>query len=294
MKILLTGANGQLGAEIARQAGLAGHEVIPTDIAQLDITEFEHVKAAFDRYGPDVVVNAAAWTAVDAAEKHELDAFRVNIDGPKNLAQVCGSTGTVLVHYSTDYVFDGRKQGAYNEADDTGPLNAYGLSKLLSEAQVRRGADKHLILRTSWLFSSHGNNFVKTMLRLARERHRVSVVADQLGKPTSAGELARLTLFAVSGGAPVSGTYHVAQPDAVSWHGFAKAVFTEAQSQGVRLRIGEVEAVSAADFRSAAERPANSELDCALFESTFGTRIAPWRDSLATVIEELRNGGFFA
>ena len=293
MKLLVTGANGQLGREVCIRARERGHAVTPTNRTQLDITEPVHVRAALQRYEPDVVINAAGWTAVDAAEDHKIAALRVNVDGPRNLAEACESHDIPLVHYSTDYVFDGAKDTPYSEADNTGPINAYGRSKLMSEEQVRSANARHLILRTSWLFSRWGNNFVKTMLQLGMDRNRLSVVSDQRGKPTSASELARITVCAIDFDAEVSGTYHVAQPEAVSWHEFAEAIFAEAGRQGIALSVREVEPITSDDFRSQAKRPANSVLDCSSIEAALDLSIEPWMASLQKVIMDLKSEGFF-
>jgi len=240
-------------------------------------------------FQPDAVINAAAYTAVDRAESEVEAAFAVNRDGPANLARACERAGISLIHISTDYVFDGSKQGAYVEGDPVSPLGVYGESKLAGEEAVRTLCPKHLILRTSWVFSAHGNNFVKTMLRLGAEREELGVVADQFGKPTSAAEIARLILDTLPDTEGKWGTYHLAQPDAVSWHGFAEAIFDAAKRQGIVMKVEQVQPISTADYPTPARRPANSELDCRLLKSVFGVTIRGWRESLAEVIGELND-----
>jgi len=288
MKVLVTGCKGQVGIELIRQ-GITTHEVVAFDHAGLDITDANAVHAVVQQVRPDVVINAAAYTAVDRAEEEVELAFAVNRDGPKNLAKACSAINIPMVHISTDYVFDGSKQGAYTEEDPIAPLGVYGASKAAGEAAVRAHCPHHLILRTSWVFSAHGNNFVKTMLRLGAERKEISVVADQWGCPTAASELAR-GIYAAIGkklNADTYGTYNFCQPQKTSWHGFAEAVFSEARRQGWKLEILSVKAISTAEFPTLAKRPINSVLDCDRFESSFNQAIRSWSESLHDVINEL-------
>lgn len=289
MKIVVTGCNGQVGSELIRQGLAAGHDMVGLDSAMLDITDGMAVEHGLALHAPDAVVNAAAYTAVDKAEDDVAAAFAVNHDGPANLAAGCAGLNIPLVHYSTDYVFDGSKAGAYIEDDAVAPLGVYGESKLAGETAVRQGCPKHLIFRTSWVFSAHGNNFVKTMLRLGTERDELGIVADQHGKPTAAAEIARVTLEVLARDGGHWGVYHLAQPAATSWHGFAGAVFAEARAEGFALQVKNVKAITTADYPTPAKRPANSELDCGKIEKTFGVVIRPWRESLAEVIKELKS-----
>lgn len=290
MKIIVTGCYGQVGCELMRQGAERGHEMVGLDVAHLDITDRHAVEQMLVPLAPDAVVNAAAYTAVDRAESDSAAAFAVNRDGPAHLAEVCAQLDIPLVHYSTDYVFDGSKAGAYGEDDAVAPPGVYGESKLAGEAAVRKGCPMHLIFRTSWVFSAHGNNFVKTMLRLGAERDELGVVADQFGKPTAAAELARITLQILAMKHDAWGTYHLAQPDATSWYGFAEAIFVAARSRGIALQLRQLNKIATADYPTPAKRPANSELDCSLLENTFALKIRPWRDALAGVIEELKHG----
>lgn len=290
MKILIAGAHGQLGTQLCRQVEGLGWPFMAVDRDALDIADRSAVRAAVRAYMPDAVVNAAAYTAVDKAETEIEPAFSVNRDGPENLAVACADLGIPLVHISTDYVFDGRKQGAYTEDDAMVPLGVYGRSKAEGEMAVRHLCPKHLILRTSWVFSAHGHNFVRTMLRLGSEREELGVVDDQFGKPTSASEIARLILFTLSQAEGRWGTYHLAQPEVTSWHGFAQAIFVEAERLGWPLRVKQVNPISTEEYPTPARRPANSELNCGKLEASFGVRIRPWKESLGEVIEELRHG----
>ena len=289
MKVFITGAHGQVGYALQAQALQLGWQVRAVDRDALDITDADAVSAAIGAFSPDAVINAAAYTAVDRAEAEPDLAFSVNRDGTASLARVCGAAGIPLVHYSTDYVFDGSKTGAYVEDDPVAPLDVYGASKLAGEQALRTHCFRHLILRTSWVFSAHGHNFVKTMLRLGAERAQLRVVADQQGKPTAAAELARLTCEILPKAKDRWGIYHVAQPSVTSWHGFAEAIFFEANRQGFDLKVTDVQAITTAEYPIPARRPVNSELNCERLEAAFGVSIRPWRESLAEVIGELKH-----
>jgi len=284
MGVFVVGTSGQLATKLHRLGPGLGCSLLPP--IKLDVTDVPTLRAELDARRPRIIINAAAYTAVDQAEIDAARAFAVNTDGPRELARWCAENGAALIHVSTDYVFDGRKQSAYAESDPTGPLGIYGESKLAGEGAVRDLLARHIILRTSWIFSATGHNFVKTMLNLARQRDEVRVVADQIGKPTSAAELARAILeIARTTGELQWGTYHFACPEATSWHGFAEAIMDEqAPFTGRRPKVV---AISSAEYPTRAKRPANSNLDTSHFESTFKFRPRAWREELRAVIGEL-------
>jgi len=289
MKALITGCYGQVGRELVALAERYGYEAIGFDHDSLDITDQQAVQACVQAENPDVVINAAAYTAVDKAEDDVALATAVNATGVGYLAEACGKADIPLVHISTDYVFDGSKNTAYIESDAVSPLGVYGETKLEGEVLVQNTCEKHYILRTSWVFSAHGNNFVKTMLRLAAEREELGIVADQRGKPTSAHEIARAIYEMLHSKKKAWGTYHLAQPDVANWHGFATSIFEEARKQGLILKVAKVKAIATADYPTPAKRPENSELDCAKIEKTFEISLTPWQQSLVDVIKELKN-----
>jgi len=298
VKLLVTGAGGQLATELVRQAGDC--QIVALTQTEFDITDAAAVFRVVEKIAPDAVVNAAAHTAVDRAESEVEIAFAANRDGPAHLAAACAAYAIPLLHVSTDYVFDGTKAGAYTEEDPPGPgsLGVYGQSKAAGEAAVRAVLPEHIILRTSWVFSAHGNNFVKTILRLAGERDELRVVADQYGCPTAASDLAAailamLPLVVAHGGR--WGTYHFCQPEATTWHEFAEAIIDQARIvdqtriAGAQLRVKNIVPITTADYPTPARRPANSALDCTKLKSVFGIQPRPWRVSLHEVIQELRS-----
>ncbi len=293
MKLLVTGAGGQVGRELVRAAGFGG-EVVGLTRSDLDVTDREAVRRVVERYAPAAVINAAAYTAVDRAETEPDLAFSVNRDGPAHLAAACAAAGIPLVHFSTDYVFDGTKGVPYTEADPANPLGVYGQSKWAGEEAVRERLDRHVILRTSWVFSAHGHNFVKTMLRLSREREVLRVVADQRGNPTAAADIARLALevahrAATDPDAP-RGTYHVAGAPATTWHGLAEAVVQEARQHGARaVRI---EPIPTSAYPTPARRPPDARLDTGRLAEVWGIEPPPWRAALRRVVAELAERGW--
>jgi len=291
MKILLTGAYGQVGWELTRRSRKRGFAVEATDVDVFDITDPRAVEEKVCGQGWELVVNCAAYTAVDRAESEPELALAVNRDGPANLAAACGKAHIPLVHISTDYVFDGSKQGPYRETDPVLPLGVYGRSKAEGDTEVRSRLREHIILRTSWVYGVHGNNFVKTMLRLGQERRVLRVVNDQQGCPTNAADLAEVIL-AIAGRCDRNpwGTYHYSGKGVTTWHGFAEAIFAEAQKY-TSLLVERVEPIPSAQYPTPAKRPANSVLDCSLFTSTFGIEPRPWRESLAEVIHGLFSQG---
>lgn len=292
--ILVTGAEGQVGRELMRRAAGCRKPLLGAGHEDLNITRAQLVHEEILDTRPALVVNAAAYTAVDKAEEESETAYAVNRDGVINLAQACAVAGVPLVHLSTDYVFDGTKRGGYTEDDPVCPVNVYGKSKEAGERELRERLRRHVILRTSWVYGVHGANFVKTMLRLGREREELRVVADQQGCPTAAADIAdtivALVNRIVEGGDDFPwGTYHYAGAGVTTWHGFAEAVFALAAAHWDR-KI-KVTPVSTAEFPTAARRPMNSVLDCSRIEAVFGLKPRPWRDALAEVVTELMTKG---
>ncbi|MGD9616198.1 MAG: dTDP-4-dehydrorhamnose reductase [Alphaproteobacteria bacterium] len=288
MKVLVLGAGGQVGRELLRHSWPAAVRLIALGRGELDITRRDAVYATVAGERPDIVVNAAAFTAVDRAESERDAAWAANCAGPANIAAACREAGIKLIHISTDYVFDGTKSGAYREDDPVNPLGVYGASKEAGERAIREALREHLILRTAWVYSAHGHNFVKTMLRLAGERPVLRVVADQTGSPTSAADVAgAIALIAqrVADGNAAWGTYHFTGAGTVTWHGFAETIVDLASRwRGPPPRI---EAIATVDYPTPARRPANSVLDCSRITAVFGIEPRPWRAALAEVIEEL-------
>jgi len=287
MKVLITGCNGQVGQELVFLASEYGCEAIGLDRESFDITDQSVVEKLIQQYQPDVVINAAAYTAVDKAESDVEAAFAVNATGVRYLAQACADMDIPLVHISTDYVFDGSKTGAYVETDAVNPLSVYGKSKLAGEEAVQRICEKYYILRASWVFSAHGNNFVKTMLRLGSEREALGVVADQYGKPTSAQEIAKAIYVMLTSHKEVWGLYHMAQPDVTTWYGFADVIFAEARKQGVKLQLKTLNKITTNDYPTPAKRPINSELDCKKLKKVFAIGIKYWAESLQEVLKNI-------
>jgi dTDP-4-dehydrorhamnose reductase len=287
MKILVTGAHGQVGWELTRRGKNRGFAVEATDVEVFDITDARAVEEQVCVPGLALVINCAAYTAVDRAESEPELALAVNRDGPACLATACGKARIPLIHISTDYVFDGSKEGPYRETDPVAPLGVYGRSKAEGEREVRTRLPEHVILRTSWVYGIHGHNFVKTMLRLGQERQVLRVVDDQQGCPTNAADLAEIIL-AIAGKYDRKpwGTYHYSGKGVTTWHGFAEAIFAEARKY-TSLLVERVEPIPTAQYPTPAKRPANSVLDCSLFTSTFGIEPRPWRESLAEVMQGL-------
>jgi dTDP-4-dehydrorhamnose reductase len=288
MKLLVLGAGGQVGRELCRRQWPAGYRLAGFDRADVDITREGSIAAAMQRERPDLVINAAAYTAVDRAESEPDAAWAANCTGAGYLAAACREAAIPLVHISTDYVFDGEKAGPYREDDPVNPLGVYGRSKEAGDRALREALAEHVILRTAWVYSAHGHNFVKTMLRLAAERPVLRVVADQTGSPTSAADIAAAIAYVVQRAAAGQGrwgTYHFTGAGAVTWHGFAETIFDLAEPW--RGPAPRVEAITTADYPTPARRPANSVLDCSRIGEAFGITPRPWREALAEVIQEL-------
>lgn len=291
MTILVTGSGGQVGTELLRRARAHGIDAVGLSRQELDITGAAAVYSALSRLSAAVVVNAAAYTAVDRAEQDKAAAFAANCDGPANLAQCCHREGIPLIHISTDYVFDGSKSEPYTEDDPVAPLGVYGASKAAGEQAVRELLPAHVILRTAWVYSAHGHNFVKTMLRLGRERDEIAVVDDQIGCPTAAGEIAEAILSIVGTLDPERdtrwGTYHFCAAGHASWYEFACRIF--ALASAYRPYPVSVKPIPGTAYPTPVRRPANSVLDCSRIEKNFGLRRRPWPEPLAEVLEEINN-----
>jgi dTDP-4-dehydrorhamnose reductase len=288
-RVLVIGRDGQLARELTGATWPDRWSVEAAGRPDLDLTLPDRAAAIVTAAKPDLVINAAAYTNVERAEKDYEQALLLNATGPAAVAAACEKIGAPFLTVSTDYVFDGTKSGPYLEDDAVNPLGAYGRSKAEGEALVRRAQPNHIILRTSWLFSPFGTNFVKTMMRLGAERPELRIVADQRGRPTVAGDLAR-AIVAISGalasGTAPHGTYHVANAGPVSWFEFASAIFEEMAARGERVPE-RVVPIATADYPTKAARPANSVLDCSLLERTFGIVLRPWREALRECVDEL-------
>jgi len=294
VKILVTGKDGQLGFELQRSLAPLG-EVIAVDYTDCDLADAEAIRSLVRRVAPDIIVNPAAYTAVDKAESAQEMAFAVNAEAPRVLGEEAARLGAMIVHYSTDYVFNGSKASAYAEADTPDPQSVYGRSKYEGEVALAASNPRHLILRTSWVVGAHGGNFAKTMLRLAAERESLTVVADQFGAPTSAALLADLTAQLVrqhqregSAGFPY-GTYHVAAGGETSWHEYARFVIAEALAAGKQLKASPdaVAPLTTEQYPTPAKRPANSRLDTTRFRETFGLRLPDWQEGVRHVLQQI-------
>jgi dTDP-4-dehydrorhamnose reductase len=283
-RLLILGAGGQVGRALLQAAAEAGRDAAGATRDDVDITDPKSVAAALQRHRPAVAINAAAYTAVDRAESEAEQAFAVNRDGAAIVAAACAQAGASLVHLSTDYVFDGTKAGAYTELGAPNPAGVYGRSKLAGEEAVRSALpDGHLIVRTAWVFSAWGHNFLRTIWRLAHEREELRVVDDQVGCPTPADALA-VDLLRMAGslgaGECDPGVYHWAGRPAVTWHRFAEAIVAEARKHGA-IATRAVHAITTADYPTPAPRPANSVLDTSKAESAFGISPPSWQEGIA-------------
>lgn len=296
MNILITGSTGQVGHELQRQlAGLG--TITAVDRQQCNLADADSIRACVARVQPDWIINAGAWTAVDKAETERDAAFAVNADAPRLLAELAAACGARLVHYSTDYVFAGDKPGRYREDDPVQPLNAYGASKLAGEEAiaevVARGDLQAWTFRTTWVFGTHGNNFLKTMLKLAQARDSLSVVNDQFGAPTSAGLIAEVTAQLIrqveAGKSVAPGLYHLAAAGETHWQAYAQRVIAQARALGLPTRIApeQVQGIPAAQYPTPAARPANSRLDCQRLESALGMKLPDWTIGVDAVVADV-------
>lgn len=286
MRVLITGCNGQVGHCLTER--LKDKAVLlALDYEGLDITDQAAVFSVVSEFLPDYIINAAAHTAVDRAEQEVELSNAINRDGPKYLAQAAESCGAVMLHISTDYVFDGEGEKAYIESDLTYPQGVYGQSKLAGEQAVADECSKHLILRTAWVFGEHGNNFVKTMLRLAQTRDELNIVGDQFGGPTYAGDIADALIVMVDyikqGQQPVWGVYHFSGMPYVSWYEFAAKIFQLAETKGVLAKQPKIFSIPTSAYPTSAKRPVNSRLDCSKIENQFGIKPSDWKASLENI-----------
>ncbi|MCB2381946.1 dTDP-4-dehydrorhamnose reductase [Shewanella sp. SR1] len=284
MKFLITGSNGQVGSCLVKQLSLIPEiEFLAVDRAQLDITDGAAVAKLVNDFKPDAIINAAAYTAVDKAEQEVELSYAINRDGPQFLAQAANSVGATILHISTDYVFAGDKVGEYVETDDVAPQGIYGKSKLAGELAVAAACPRHIILRTAWVFCETGNNFVKTMLRLAHTRDELGVVVDQFGGPTYAGDIANALIVmakAISNGNQAFGIYHYSGLSHVNWCQFACEIFKQAKSQALLDKEIHVKAITSEQYPTPAKRPENSKLDCNKILQHFGIQASDWRAAL--------------
>jgi len=290
MQVLVIGRTGQLATSLLSAEKPPGMQLVACSRPQLDITSRMSVRNTLEGVRPDLVINTAAYTAVDKAEEEKKIAFAVNAEGAAHLARECQRLDIPLIHVSTDYVFDGRKKTPYTEDDVPAPLNVYGQSKLAGEEAVQQTWAKHVILRTSWIFSPFGHNFAKTMLRLVQTHDTLNIVADQHGSPTYAPHLADAILRLVNRlqlgqeGFPW-GVYHLCGSGEATWHGFAREIFSCSARLGGP--VAKVHAISTAEYPTPARRPANSRLSCAKMEQNFGIHLPHWQEGVALCVEKI-------
>ncbi|MGS7251599.1 dTDP-4-dehydrorhamnose reductase [Pseudomonas anuradhapurensis] len=300
MKILLLGKNGQVGWELQRALAPLG-ELIALDRQGAsglcgDLSNLEGLAATVRSLAPDVIVNAAAYTAVDKAESEPALAARINAEAPGVLAREAAKLGAWLIHYSTDYVFDGSGQGQWQEDAPSAPLSVYGRTKREGELAIQASGAAAVVLRTSWVYAARGQNFAKTMLRLAAERDVLKVVADQFGAPTGAELIADVTahilhrLFRAHDASRLAGTYHLAAAGETSWHGYAQFVLAHARRSGVALKVSaeQLVAISTEDYPLPALRPRNSRLALAKLEETFNLKMPPWQQGVQRMLDEIQ------
>ena len=284
-RILITGGSGQVGHCLKAQLQGCAELSIP-DSSALNIADRRSVRQAVETFRPDYIINAAAYTAVDKAESDAERAFAVNRDGARHLAEAAEAAGAAMLHISTDYVFDGAGGAPYDEAAQTAPQNIYGASKLAGEQAVLAACRRAVVMRTSWVFGAHGQNFVKTMLRLGRERDSLGIVADQYGAPTAAADIAAALITIVRRHTPEqlaerAGIYHYCGSPYASWFEFAETIFAEAAAQGVLAKIPTVKPIATADYPTPAKRPADSRLDCGKIRTVFGIGPCDWHSALS-------------
>ena len=286
MNILLLGKTGQAGFELHRTLSPLGPITAPSR-AELDLTKEQAVADYLEAHNPDLIVNAAAWTAVDAAEQQQTEARRLNAGLPEQLAKYSAEQGAYLVHYSSDYVYPGNGTEPWQETSATGPLSVYGQTKLEGDQAIAQSGCEHLIFRTSWVYSARGNNFMKTMLRLAQSKPELNIVADQIGAPTPARLIAQITAMAIQSHIP-NGLYPLAPRGETSWHGFAQEIFRQATEQGEQLAMGPDNAhpIPTSDYPTPAKRPLNSRMDLSKLEAALNIQLPDWQSQLALTMGE--------
>jgi dTDP-4-dehydrorhamnose reductase len=294
MRIAVTGTQGQVARSLIERGKAAGVDVVALGRPALDLAAPSSLLPALREAAPDMIVSAAAYTAVDLAETEEGQAQRINAEGAGAVAAAAHQLGSPVLHLSTDYVFDGTLDRPYRESDPTGPISAYGRSKLAGESAVREATPRHVILRTAWVYSPFGKNFLRTMLALGETRPTIGVVADQLGQPTSALDIADgiLAICDRLGKGPdeqMYGTFHMAGIGGASWADFAEAIFAEATRCG-RPAVS-VTRIATKDYKTAARRPANSRLDTTKLAETYGVVLPPWRNALPAIVERVLASG---
>jgi len=296
MTILVFGGNGQVGQELLGALAPLGTVVATTRSGELpdggrcEVADFDQpdsLPTLLDRLQPSIVVNAAAYTAVDRAEQDIASAFRANAEAPGVIARWCAAHDVPFVHYSTDYVFDGQGNAPYREDEPTAPLGVYGSSKRDGEEAVRAAGGRHLIFRTAWVYAAHGTNFLRTMLRVGAARSELRVVADQVGTPTPAALIADFTAHALQHPGRLSGTWHLTANGQTSWHGFAEAIFAEALATGMMVEVPRVQAITSAEYPTPARRPAWSVLDNRRLQRDFSLQLPAWQDGLKRVMAEI-------
>ncbi|PWE80802.1 dTDP-4-dehydrorhamnose reductase [Bradyrhizobium sp. SUTN9-2] len=292
MRILLTGAAGQIGGALLPLLG-DKHDVVAPLRAQFDLSKPEALPGKLDEFRPDLIVNPAAYTAVDKAEDEAALAFQINRDAPAAMAAWAAGRGVPMVHFSTDYVFDGKSRDLWREDDSTGPLSVYGASKLAGETAVRSAGGAHLIIRTAWVYAAQGANFMRTMIRLAKERDTLRVVADQFGTPTTAATIASTFTRILEQAEPdlpgsfdqSEGLLHLTNSGSASWCDFASAIIAGAQSRGIELKASEVIPIATSDYPTKAVRPANSRLDLQRLKEVYDIKTPAWQSALADELD---------
>lgn len=295
MKILLFGKNGQLGQTLTRDVPALGETIALDRQGGGDLNDLEALASTIRRLRPTHIVNAAAYTAVDKAESEYGQALRINAEAPGVMAREAQALGAWLVHYSTDYVFDGSGHQAWRESDATGPLNVYGQTKLEGEQRVQAGCQRHLIFRTSWVYAADGQNFAKTMLRLAQERQRLTVINDQCGAPTGAELITRVTLQALQQ-ALSPGVYHLAASGQTTWHAYASQVIAQAKALRPDLpwQVQDIAPVPSSVFATAARRPLNSRLDCSKLQQALGIELPGWQVGVDALLAQILKPSSFS